>query len=144
MAGVWTGCTPLENQYSGRQIRAENWLVFLAVKFAAVTSGKIHVGAVPGALAQVMVPACCGPGAADGIFPNAPLKAAGPVPEEQAASAVAHVTISAAIATPGRVNLVIARSLSFPLHGRVAGGSVTPWPPGEAQEHHKLLPTVAS
>src|SRR5580658_6346199 len=72
IAGVWVGSTPLPNQYSGRHICSSKKLMSLSESAADVTSGKIQVGAVPGASAQVTVPACCGPVAAAGMEPNAP------------------------------------------------------------------------
>ena len=71
IAGDSVGSTPLPNQYSGRHISDSNSLPLLIPAVAAVTSGKIHVGAGYRS-AQVTVPACCGPVAAAGTVPNAP------------------------------------------------------------------------
>src|SRR5690242_13203989 len=72
MDGTTTGRTPLPYQYSGRHIRYWNVLIVPVEKFAPGVTGKIQVGAVPGASAQVSVPACGVP-LADGTVPNAPV-----------------------------------------------------------------------
>src|SRR6516162_9245085 len=69
--GTATGRTPSPYQYSGRHIRYWKVLMVPVEKLAPGVTGKIQVGAVPGASAQVSVPACGVP-LADGTVPNAP------------------------------------------------------------------------
>src|ERR1700730_4392104 len=72
MDGTTTGLTPLPYQYSGRHISNWKLLVSVVEKSAPGVTGKIQVGAEPGARAQVSVPACGVPLAA-GTVPNAPV-----------------------------------------------------------------------
>src|SRR5215467_8249847 len=72
MEGTTTGRTPLPYQYSGRHIRYWNVLIVPVEKLAPGVTGKIQVGAVPGASAQVIVPACGVP-LGGGTEPNAPV-----------------------------------------------------------------------
>src|SRR5438270_6072384 len=71
MDGTTTGRTPLPYQYSGRHIRYWKVLIVPVEKLAPGVTGKIQVGAVPGASAQVIVPACGVP-LAGGTEPYAP------------------------------------------------------------------------
>ncbi len=63
--------TPSPYQYSGRHISYWKLLVVVVEKLAPGVTGKIQVGAEPGASAQVTVPACGVP-LAGGTEPNAP------------------------------------------------------------------------
>src|SRR5579859_5682730 len=72
MDGTTTGRTPLPYQYSGRHIKYWKVLIVPVEKLAAGVTGRIQVGAVPGASAQVSVPACGVP-LAGGAEPNAPV-----------------------------------------------------------------------
>src|SRR6516225_11451271 len=71
MDGTTTGRTPLPYQNSGRHIKYWKVLIVPVEKLAPGVTGKIQVGAVPGASAQVSVPACGVP-LAGGTEPNAP------------------------------------------------------------------------
>ena len=104
-------------------------------KFAPGVTGKIQVGAVPGASAQVSVPACGVP-LADGTAPNAPVVPGTEPLElalEQAARPMAATTAHAASAAArrgmrtgfGRVvpRLPLVTGVSFP------AGSCAVWSP---------------
>src|SRR5487761_198503 len=146
MAGVSVGATPLLYQYSGRHISCSNWVVSFTLKAAALTRGRIQVGAVPGASAQVTVPGCCGPAAAGGILPTPPARlfcggGVAAVPP-QAATAAAATMASAAIFMPGRAIRIIGQ-LPLLLAVRLPTGAPTacPAPPGLAER--KRAPAAA-
>jgi hypothetical protein len=104
---------------------------------------------MPGASAQVTVPACCGPVAAAGIVPNAPPGAVDgaplplPVlPLVHATSIVAPAKVSAAIMTVGRATLIIALYLSWcpaDWHCWLARKA----PPRTQHKHTRIAATVA-
>src|SRR5579872_47117 len=109
MAGVWTGWTPLSNQYSGRHISYSNSLTSVVSYATAVVIGRIQVGPPVGGSAQVIVPLCCGPAAAAGIVPNEPPGPVGCVllvVVVQAVIVVAPVSASAVITRLGRAILI--------------------------------------
>jgi len=109
MDGTTTGRTPLPYQYSGRHIRYWKVLIVPVEKLAPGVTGRIQVGAVPGASAQVIVPACGVP-LADGTEPNAPVvEVTDPLEGAllQAASPVATATAHAASAAARRYPLTV-------------------------------------
>src|SRR5690348_16097521 len=106
MDGTTTGRTPLPYQYNGRHIRYWKVLIVPVEKLAPGVTGKIQVGAVPGASAQVSVPACGVPLAA-GTEPNAPVvEATDPLEGAllQAVRPTAAATAPTASSVTGREN----------------------------------------
>src|SRR5215472_12579451 len=104
MDGTTTGRTPSPYQYSGRHIRYWNVLIVPVEKLAPGVTGRIQVGAVPGASAQVSVPTCGVP-LAGGAEPNAPVVPDTEPPElalEQAARPIAQATAHATSAVARR------------------------------------------
>src|ERR1700733_8894540 len=70
--GSSLGSTPLPNQNSGRHSMSSKSSMSLYESAAEGTIGRIQVGAVSGASAQGIGPACWAPVAPAGIVPNAP------------------------------------------------------------------------
>src|SRR5690349_997204 len=123
MDGTATGRTPSPYQYSGRHIKYWKVLIVPVEKFAPGVTGRIQVGAVPGASAQVSVPACAVP-LADGTSPNAPdVEETDPLDAalEHAASPMAATTAHAASAVARR-------------------GVLTSFPPGRAAPRPARVP----
>src|SRR6516162_5860966 len=126
MDGTATGRTPLPYQYSGRHIRYWKVLIVPVEKLAPGVTGKIQVGAVPGASAQVSVPAWGVP-LAGGAEPNAPdVEETDPLGAalEQAARPMAATTAHAASAVARRGVLTsFPRGRAAPRPARVPGFS---------------------
>src|SRR6516225_7639776 len=131
MDGTTTGRTPLPYQNSGRHIKYWKVLIVPVEKLAPGVTGKIQVGAVPGASAQVSVPACGVPLAA-GTEPNAP-----EVPDtDPLGAALLQAARPIAATTPHTASAVTRRgtatrpppTCAVPQSARIPGAGCLVWP----------------